>query len=268
MGIAIVGYGKMGRLYDSLYPASWIVDTTPGEKISFQTIDALLASGARPELTIISSPTEYHFCHAQALLSAGFNLLVEKPITMSSREALKLERLAEERELLLFQSCLERYNPVVKFLKKHIDPELVSHVESIRRGVRPEQYHLNNPRYDLGIHDVDLWFHLMHESVPWVVRAEYGDEQKRELRLFMKDGGVLRADLLDKKLYTKDEAFDLSRSSFNNPILEMLNDLLFAGADLNEEWHREICVLEDGSSSVIELHPRREVPTLSPQAHL
>lgn len=266
MKIAIIGYGKMGRLYDSLYPASWIVDTAPEVDAHFSTVDALIESGASPDLAIIASPSERHFLHAKMLLKADIDLLVEKPICMSAREALALQKSAEERGLLLFQSCLERYNPVVKFLKKHLELDAISHIESIRRGVRPEQYLLNNPRYDLGIHDVDLWFHLTDQSIPWCVHAEYGSEQKREIRIFLREGGSIVADLLNKKLFTDEASFDFTRSSSNNPILEMLNDLLFAGATMNEEWHREISLLEDGTSGIIELLPEAHKPRMTLQA--
>jgi len=266
MKIAIVGYGKMGRLYDSLYPASWIVDTAPGVEAHYPSVEALIESGASPDLTIVASPTEKHFLHAKLLLKAGFNILVEKPICMSSREALILQNMAEERGLLLFQSCLERYNPVVKFLKKHLELDSITRIESIRRGVRPGQYLQNNPRYDLGIHDVDLWFHLTDQSIPWQVQAEYGSEQKREIRIFLQNGGSIVADLLNKKLFTDQASFDFTRSSSNNPILEMLNDLLFSGATLNEEWHREISLLEDGTSGIIDLLPEGEEPLMTLQA--
>lgn len=260
MSIAVIGYGKMGRLYDSLLGASAVVDPHPVDgKGQFRSVREFIDSTPAVDLVILCTPTDLHFEHAAALLEAGHHLLVEKPICLDSRDALGLELLAREKGLTLVQSCLERYNPAIKFIVKHVDPSEVTAVQSVRIGERPVRHALQDPKVDLAIHDLDLWFHVFGCRVPVGIRAGYG-EPRREMTIQLRDGGVIRADLSRKTVEAGGRKYDLAKSSSSNPILEMVNDVLFLGPRANEEWHKEIRVLERQSGPEFELFPWTEEP--------
>jgi predicted dehydrogenase len=251
MNTAIIGYGKMGRLYDALLPASYIVEIDDLDRPYFPSVYDLIEARVAVDLVIIATPSELHFEHAYALLRAGYHVLVEKPICLHSRESRTLEHLARESERLLFQSCLERYNPSVKFISRHISAEEVESVESFRFGVRPERHNLDNPVYDLGIHDVDLWRHVFDRAVPWTIHVGYDDAPRREISLRLKNGDLVHADLLHHTVTARGRTVDLRRASQCNPILEMLNDIEYAGHLLNEPWHDSIEILERHSGPTI-----------------
>ncbi|MEO0630197.1 MAG: Gfo/Idh/MocA family oxidoreductase [Planctomycetota bacterium] len=78
---------------------------------AYLSIDELIAgelvrdAGERAELVSIVTPNFLHFEQAKACLEAGFHVLVEKPMTMTSGEARELEALARDRSL----ACVVMY---------------------------------------------------------------------------------------------------------------------------------------------------------------
>jgi predicted dehydrogenase len=173
-------------------------------------------------------------------------------VCLASSEAEELEKLAADRGTLLYQSTLERYNPLIKFLAKNIAADAIREIESYRFGQRPRHALDEDAKFDLGIHDVDLWFYLYHQQVPWTVHAGYG-ETRREILVTLKDGSKILLDLLHKYVLYGGRSLDFSKSSPNNPILEMIFDLSYRGPKMNECWSREIRILEAAESGTIEL---------------
>ena len=100
-------------------------------------------------------------------------------------------------KVIFYQSTLERYNPLIKFCKKNIDQVNIAKIESYRYGIQPSKNYTSDPKFDLGIHDVDLWFYLFNKKVFWQVNVGYG-KPRREIFIYFKNGNLLRLDLLNK----------------------------------------------------------------------
>lgn len=252
MNFAIIGYGKMGKIYDRLLGSEFIVDPNPVyNKPYFINVEEFIYYHPAIDLVIVATPIRSHFGIVRKLLIAGYNVLCEKPICLSVAEAEELEILAARKKLILYQSTLERYNPVVKFIKNNIRVENVDRVSSYRYGPRPSNDHSCDSKFDLGIHDIDLWFFLFRKSVSWELNVGYG-YKKRELVFILKDGNVVTFDLLNKFIIRGEKTSVLiEEGSSDNPILEMINDLQFKGIMANEKWSKEIKVLEDLNKKLI-----------------
>ncbi|MBC7567004.1 MAG: Gfo/Idh/MocA family oxidoreductase [Pedobacter sp.] len=256
MNIAIIGYGKMGKFYDSLLKADYIVDTLPIKgRMSFANVDELIAYAQPLQLVIVCTPIHTHYEVVRKLLTAGYNVLCEKPISVSSRDANDLETLAHKNNLLLYQSTLERYNPIIKFMKKNIATEEIDWIESFRFGNMPQSIQSINPLFDLGVHDIDLWFYLTECKVKWELHAGYGKPQ-RLIKVHLSNGSTLSLDLLEKQIMLPDGTIlDLTRASANNPIIEMIYDIIYKGTNANEAWSNEIKRLENADGELIVLCP-------------
>jgi predicted dehydrogenase len=120
----------------------------------FSTVDELLAANLNVNAATIAVPTVHHHAVASALLNAGLDLLVEKPLAASLAEADGLIDLAEKGKRILQPGHLERFNPAVLA----IQPQL-------RRPMFFEAHRLSvfTPRsldvdvvLDLMIHDLDI----------------------------------------------------------------------------------------------------------------
>lgn len=240
----------MGKIYDSLLRAAFIIDPLPVyNRLYFSNIEEFIYYHPPVDLVIVATPTYSHFEIVKKLLIAGYNVLCEKPICLSVIEAVELEVLAARKKLILYQSTLERYNPLVKFIKNNIRVENVDRVLSYRYGPRLSNDYSSDSKFDLGIHDIDLWFFLFRKSVSWELNVGYSFK-KRELIFFLKDGNILTFDLLNKLIIRGGKTSTFTEEG-NNPILEMINDLQLKGVIANEKWSKEIKVLEELNKKLI-----------------
>ena len=248
----------MGKIYDNLLRAEFIVDPLPVyNRPYFSNIEEFIYYYPPVDLVIVATPTYSHFEIVKKLLIAGYNVLCEKPICLSEIEAEDLEILAARKKLILYQSSLERYNPLVKFIKDNIKIETVDRVKSFRFGPRPANDYSSDPKFDLGIHDVDLWFFLFKKKVSWELNVGYGIK-RREVALFLKDGGILTFDFLNKFMIRDGKTLSLAEVNTSNPILEMINDLIVKGIKTNEKWSEEIKMLQFNTDNMIKLTPQKK----------
>jgi predicted dehydrogenase len=120
----------------------------------FATVDELLTAGLKLDAATVAVPTVHHHAVASALLEAGLDLLVEKPLAASLAEADDLIARAAKGKRILQPGHLERFNPAVLA----IQPQL-------RRPMFFESHRLSifTPRaldvdvvLDLMIHDLDI----------------------------------------------------------------------------------------------------------------
>lgn len=106
----------------------------------------------------VVTPSHTHFKLVKAMLEAGKNVYVEKPISTVAEEAKVLTELADEKGLVLMVGHLLLYHPAVNRLKMLIEEgelgELV-YAQSDRLNVN---YHKNDRSvmWDLAPHDVSM----------------------------------------------------------------------------------------------------------------
>jgi predicted dehydrogenase len=121
---------------------------------AFSSIDRLLSADLRLNAASVAVPTVHHHAVASALLDAGLDLLVEKPLAASLQEADDLIERAGKGKRIVQPGHLERFNPAVLA----VEPKL-------RRPMFFESHRLSvfTPRaldvdvvLDLMIHDLDI----------------------------------------------------------------------------------------------------------------
>ncbi len=121
--IGLVGLGKIAR--DQHLPA---LDAVEGVELvavasrnashdtlpSFDSVEAMLASGIAIDAVSLCTPPQGRFEQAAAVLAANKHLILEKPpgATLSEVEALK--RIADEKGLVLFATWHSRFAPQVE----------------------------------------------------------------------------------------------------------------------------------------------------------
>jgi predicted dehydrogenase len=99
-------------------------------------------------------PTRSHYQVARDLLSAGIDVLVEKPMTATLDEGKELVSLAKEKGLVLQVGHLERFNPAIRRLEGVIQgPKFV---ECHRLAPFVERGTDVDVVLDLMIHDIDV----------------------------------------------------------------------------------------------------------------
>lgn len=114
---------------------------------------------------VVSTPPALHFSIAKDCLEHGLNVLVEKPITMNSRDAQELIEIAEEKHLTLMVGHTFEYNSAVHALKKYMDSgELgdIYYIDTARLNLGLFQRD-SNVLWDLAPHDLSILFYLLGE---------------------------------------------------------------------------------------------------------
>lgn len=97
------------------------------------------------EAIVLATSASSHYELAKRCLVAGKHLLVEKPITLHSHEALDLIQLAKEQNVRLMVGHTFQYNPAVKYVR-----------EAIQRGDLGQVVYAYMTRVNLGIIRDDL----------------------------------------------------------------------------------------------------------------
>src|SRR3954451_1419004 len=177
---AVVGAGQFGRNHCRVVHESpraqlaFVVDSNlaraaeAAEQYGAEAIADFRALAGQVDAAIVATPTTIHEEVASALLDAGIDVLVEKPITPDLASAARLIDVAERRGRILQVGHLERFNPGVIELERRTHLPLFFEVHRLN---------LFSPRsldvdvvLDLMIHDVDLVLALA-KAEPEEIRA-------------------------------------------------------------------------------------------------
>src|SRR5207237_6897269 len=111
----------------------------------------------------VATPTNTHYDVARALLAQGKHVLIEKPITDNTAHATELAELAALTGLILQVGHVERFNPVLGALEKHLThPRFI---EAHRLSPYPERSTDIGVVLDLMIHDLEVILHFVRSPV-------------------------------------------------------------------------------------------------------
>ncbi|MEE8174073.1 MAG: Gfo/Idh/MocA family oxidoreductase [Dehalococcoidia bacterium] len=108
------------------------------------------------EAVVIATPVGSHYRLTREALLHDKHVLVEKPITTSSQEALELAQLAQSRNRVLMVGHTYEYHPAVDFLR-----------QLIKSGELGEIYYIDTARLNLGLFRPDvnvLWDLAPHDA--------------------------------------------------------------------------------------------------------
>jgi predicted dehydrogenase len=108
------------------------------------------------DAVFIATPTATHYELGKQALEAGKHVLIEKPLTTSSREAAALVELARERERVLMVGHVFEYNPAIRTVD-----------ELIKSGELGDIYYMSFERTNLGPVRTDvsaLWDLATHDA--------------------------------------------------------------------------------------------------------
>src|SRR3989338_788950 len=132
----------------------------------------LLLKDNKLDSIIISTPPSTHYELTKKALFAGKDVLVEKPMTLFSNEALELKELSEVKSKVLMVGHIYLYNPVVLELKKMIDKgelkKIVGFYSNISNS-NPSRQDIN-VMWDFAPHSISLMNFLIGKN-PISVKA-------------------------------------------------------------------------------------------------
>lgn len=175
MRIGVLGVGHLGqhhvkhlsKMPGVQFQGLFDKDTQQANKISkafhvpiFPTMESMVDAC---DAVTIAVPTPYHFEVAKFFLSKGIHTLVEKPLTQTIEEAETLIELAQNKNLVLQVGHIERFNPAIKEMTKHVNKP--AFIEVSRLGPYDPRVSHVGVVLDLMIHDLDIVMSMINEPV-------------------------------------------------------------------------------------------------------
>jgi scyllo-inositol 2-dehydrogenase (NADP+) len=177
------------------------------------SVEALLADPGI-ELVIVATPNDSHAALAEQALRAGKHVVVEKPFTLDSAEALRLGALARERGLCLTVFHNRRWDGDFLTVRQVLEQgrlgrlySFESHFDRLRPQVKKRWKEEAGPGggtlWDLGAHLVDQALQLF--GLPESIQADVGHQRPEaqavdwfhlllrygELRVILRSGSVV-----------------------------------------------------------------------------
>jgi UDP-N-acetylglucosamine 3-dehydrogenase len=195
---AVIGVGSMGRNHARVYwelPEVHLVGVADKNEAVVREIAQRyntkpytdfrqLLDQEQPDAVTIAVTTSCHLEVATEVIQRGINLLIEKPIAFSVDEARIIIEAARKANVQLMVGHIERFNPAVIALKKHLsNHELgrVFQVDARRQGPLPERINDVGVVVDLAVHDLDIMRYVTHAEVTRVyAETEHGFHSQKE----------------------------------------------------------------------------------------
>lgn len=144
---------------------SRVSDLASSYGVDYCTDYASLA-GLGVDAATVATPSTKHRGVALTLLDDGIDLLVEKPLALSSTDAWDIVAAAESNDRTLGVGHIFRYHPALKELKRRIDRGELGRVKYLATN----RFSFRAPRptigvlYSLAVHDVDVYQFLLDDD--------------------------------------------------------------------------------------------------------
>ena len=181
LGVAVVGYGYWGpNLVRNLVElpgaqVRWVCDLHadrldlaarryPGVGVT-NDYDEVLGDPS-VDVVAIATPLGTHYQLALAALRAGRHVLVEKPLTATSDEALRLIEEADRRGLVLFVGHTFVYTGAVRTIHDLVEKGMLGdlyYYDSVRVNLGLFQHDVN-VMWDLAVHDLSILDYVVPET--------------------------------------------------------------------------------------------------------
>ena len=179
MRVALVGYGLSGKVFHAPVIATvpdlslQLIVTRQADLVAadwpkIETTDSFERVLEDPEidLVVIASPTPAHAWQAQAALEAGKHVVVEKPFTVKSAEAMSLDALARSQRRVLSVFHNRRWDGDFRTIQRLVEDGTLGDIS--RFEAHFDRYRMTIPvrwrdadapgggyLYDLGAHLID-----------------------------------------------------------------------------------------------------------------
>lgn len=201
---AVIGTGYLGRFHAQKYaelPNSKLVgivdiDKARAEEIAKETntqpYDDYTELFGKVDAVSIVTPTDTHAEIGKALLTEGIDVLIEKPMTVTTEEAAELVTLAKEKGAILQIGHLERFNAAIVALEGRVNNPVF--IESHRLAPFNLRALDVDVVLDLMIHDIDIILSLVDSEIESInatgVPVVSGKVDIANARLTFKNGCV------------------------------------------------------------------------------
>jgi predicted dehydrogenase len=143
---------------------AFVEENYPNTK-AIDNIDVILNDN-EVDAVIVATPAATHFSIAKSVLEAGKHVFVEKPLSMSVKEAEILVQISKEKQLTLCVGHTFLYNAAVRKIKEYIDSGEVGEIYYIfaqRLNLGQVRQDVN-AMWNLAPHDISIVLYWLGEE--------------------------------------------------------------------------------------------------------
>ncbi|HEX9112221.1 MAG TPA: Gfo/Idh/MocA family oxidoreductase, partial [Terriglobales bacterium] len=130
---------------------------------SFGSIEQMLTTHSEVQAASVAVPTVRHLAVARALMEAGVDLLIEKPLASTIAEAAELGSLSQRHNRVVQVGHLERFNPAVRATLPLVTKPMFFEVHRLSEFT-PRALDVDVV-LDLMIHDLDIVLAFVNSPV-------------------------------------------------------------------------------------------------------
>lgn len=179
--VGVIGTGYLGKFHAEKYADMegaelvGVVDTNQKQAVEIAKKHGVKAFFSPEEIlgkvdaVSIVVPTPLHYQVSRIFLEHDVDVLIEKPITTTLKEADSLIDLAESRGLIIQVGHLERFNPAVIALEDVLKTPMF--IESHRLSIFQPRGTDVDVVLDLMIHDIDIILNLVKSEITSIQAA-------------------------------------------------------------------------------------------------
>ena len=177
MRVGVIGMGVMGENHLRVYKKLGVevvgicdikYDEEKGIENKYCFNDYKKLIKLKPDIISITVPTKLHRKIVISCINAGINVLIEKPMASTVKDCDRIIKFAKKKNVKVMVGHIERFNPAVIELKKHLsDVGEIYKISAKRVGPFHPRIRDVGVTMDLGVHDIDIMFWLMGERVQW-----------------------------------------------------------------------------------------------------
>ena len=175
VNISLIGVGRMGQFHlnvinqinqinlAGIYDANEDHLNEKNKKYNINKFNSIDEAIDNADAVIIASPTIYHFEIAKKAVEKGKHVLVEKPMTETYEQALELESLVKQKNVILQVGHVERFNGAVQELHHIIEKPYL--IEARRLAPFTPRITDVGVVFDIMIHDLDIVTSLVKKPI-------------------------------------------------------------------------------------------------------
>jgi UDP-N-acetyl-2-amino-2-deoxyglucuronate dehydrogenase len=140
----------------------------------YYSLEEMIRNEKNINVVAICSPNGLHATHSIACLNAGFHVLCEKPMALSTRDCGEMIKIAERMNKRLFAIKQNRFNPPVEAVKRVIDEGRLGKIFSIQLSCfwnRNADYYHNSWKGTLDLDGGTLFTQFSHfiDLLYWMI---------------------------------------------------------------------------------------------------
>ncbi|MCZ9962343.1 Gfo/Idh/MocA family oxidoreductase [Brachyspira hyodysenteriae] len=175
VNISLIGVGRMGQFHlnvvsqinhinlSGIYDADENHLNEISQKYNIRKFNSVDEAIDNADAVIIASPTIYHFEIAKKAVEKGKHVLVEKPMTETYAQALELEEIVKQKNVILQVGHVERFNGAVQELHHIIEKPYL--IEARRLAPFTPRITDVGVVFDIMIHDLDIVTSLVKKPI-------------------------------------------------------------------------------------------------------